>query len=213
MLVRMFSPVAKRGTNAFHGLALAVITVSFLACGNDPPQRPLPSSKPTPTLVSEDQVWKQEPGATGTWIAAFFLPENGDSCGVGLTPERRWNQISTEGSIPTGEEGLRIAYRTLFGAKAVGLSNPLERVPLDLLSAQERDGTHYLDFSHWIQQTSRFGTCGAAAMGGPFFATFRHYYPEARRLCITLEGKAPDEGHGSIFHDSVACPYWEESST
>ncbi len=210
----MFSPVAKRGTTAIHGLALAVIVaISSLACGNDPSQRPLPSSKPTPTPVLEDQVWKQDREATGTWIAAFFLPDNGDSCGVGLTPERRWTQITSEGSSPTGEEGLRAAYRTLFGAKVVGLFNPLERVPLDLLSAQERDGTVYLDFSHWTKETSAWGTCGAMAMSSTFRSTFHHYYPEARGLCITVEGKSPDEGHGSIFHDSVACPYWEEPST
>jgi len=79
------------------------------------------------------------------------------------------------------------------------------------LSEQVREETVYLDFSHWIGETSRSGTCGAMAMSATFLATFRHYYPEARRLCITVEGKAPDGSHGiSIFHDSVACPYWEE---
>lgn len=201
---------ATQGRSAARGLGLAVIfAISCLACGNETQQKPSPAS--SPTSISDSSVWKQEPDANGAWVAAFFLPdEAGDSCGEGQTPQRRWTRFSDEGSSPTGEEGLRLAYGTVFGAKVAGLSNPLERVPLHLISANERDGDVYLDFGPGIGETSRFGTCGASAMGATFLATFHHYYPTARSLCITIEGKAPEETETSIFHDSVACPYWEE---
>lgn len=122
-----------------------------------------------------------------------------------------WYQIADTGQSPVGEEGLGAAYRNVYASTVDGLSNPLQHVPIDLLSAREQGQTVTLDFSHWIGETSRRGTCGAAAMNSTFLATFRHYFPKANRLCLTVEGKAGDAPGVSVFHDSVACPFWEKS--
>lgn len=189
-------------------IALLAVAAGFLfgACTNDG-ETPVSPSPPESPIY--DNRFRLEAGQEGSWVAMFFLTDfTPDDQGFG-EPQLRYYQVSRTGQSPEGEEGLRLSFRSYFGTKPPNLSNPFELVPLDLLSITEDAGTTYLDFTHWIGRTST-GSSGAAAMYPSFIATIRHYYPEIRRICLTVDGKSVSDSGVSIFHDTESCPLWEE---
>lgn len=92
------------------------------------------------------------------WVAVYFA-DSVDPCGEGHGVVKRWRRAGIVRGV-AGEEGLREALARLSGAPPEGLSNPLEGVPLDLLSAREEDGVLTLDFSEGLGRTTRTGSVG-----------------------------------------------------
>lgn len=165
----------------------------------------------TPTAEATDTEWAENPDATGHWIAAFFGPDTDEVCGDDLEPVRRWKKVSDVEEDATAEDDLRLALRTLVDAKPKGLWNTLIGKRLDLLGASVNGDRVTFDFDEGIRETSNTGTCGASAYDATFTPTLRHYYPEAKEICLTVNGKSPEDARISVFHDVVTCPFWDAS--
>ncbi|HWH31940.1 MAG TPA: hypothetical protein VNU01_04655 [Egibacteraceae bacterium] len=194
-------------------------TLSMVACaGGTPPspadgqqgqtQAAVPGELPA---APEDTTWyddvemaqaQVEADVDTVWLAGWFAPEALDGPTVAdMEPRHRkaWG-LSPD---PTREELARAAFAALEGEGPVDLLHPLEGVQLRLLSAgvEDRDGgpTAVLDFGAGISATNQLGSAGGQAAKAQFLAMVAHYFPDARQVVVTVEGRdAP-----ALFHDEV----------
>jgi hypothetical protein len=191
-------------------LLVALLTAAGCAEGESADTRTRVAAEAETAWVDETVVraWQDEHGTEGTWAVAYFLPKEWECYKTQrgeLVP--RWKLLSRQDGGFSTEELLRKALAALDGAAPDGLSNPLERVRVQLLDAEVLRTTVRLDLGSGIYATNAMGTCGGDAMALQFFATVRHYFPQAERACVLVNGiRSGDDGEALVFHDSIACP-------
>jgi hypothetical protein len=156
----------------------------------------------------EKATWQETHDAEGTWVVGFFLLPGSECSKTGPgDPIRRFHLLSEGERALAREELLGEAFTALEGSAPADLSNPLEAVPLKPLNARVEGDTVYLDFASGIYATNGTGTCGGSAMQVQLLALVNYYFPEARDVCVLVEGiRSGQDGEALVFHDSAACP-------
>jgi hypothetical protein len=190
---------------------LLVALFAATGCAEGESDTPAPVATEIETAWVDEQAvraWQDEHGTEGTWAAAYFLPKEWECYKTQrneLVP--RWKLLSRQDGRFSTEELLRKAFAALGGAAPGGLSNPLERVRLQLFDIETVGTAIHLNLGRGMYATNSMGTCGGSAMAVQFFATVRHYFPHMDGACVLVNGiRSGDGGEALVFHDSIACP-------
>jgi hypothetical protein len=91
------------------------------------------------------------------------------------------------------------------GARPRGLSNALHGIRIDVVDVR---GTDELRLRLAVRNAMGTGSCGSWGRQKAFLATLRHYYPQARSVCLVIEG---DPLETALFHDVELCPFYDDN--